>query len=155
MVKVIKSRFTGTGKEGDFKWMIGRPEHARTLFIFNDNEGEFYAHFNGGPHTCGNGGGNAAIRSHQCGDSPRAAGVPTGTYTPGPHYKGYKSLDAQVLKAIGDAITQIDGLLATGRFDAIAFSWNDETKLGGQIFKTAQPVRDHIVTQILEVAARH
>ena len=27
-------------------------------------------------------------------------------------------------------------------------SWNDETKLGGYIFKTAQPVRDYIVDQI-------
>jgi hypothetical protein len=32
--------------------------------------------------------------------------------------------------------------------------WNDETKLGGYIFKTAQPVRDYIVEQIFLTAEK-
>jgi hypothetical protein len=42
MINVIKSKFSKSGQEGDFSWMINQPHHARTLFIFNDNEGEFY-----------------------------------------------------------------------------------------------------------------
>ena len=155
MVAVIKSTFVDGGQEGDFSWMITQPHHARTLFIFNDNEEEFYAHFSGGNHTCSNGGGNAAIRRYQCIAEPMALGVPTGTYATGPHYRGYSSLDAQVVRAIDDSILQIDSLLTTGRFDSLAFSWNDDTKLGGKIFNTAQVVRDHIVEQLIAVATRH
>jgi hypothetical protein len=155
MINVIKSTFSKSGQEGDFSWMITQPHHARTLFIFNDNEGEFYAHFKGGQHSCSSGGGNAGIRPYQCKPEPRAVGIPTGTYEQGPHYKGYSSLDEQVTRAIADSISQIDALLATGRYTDLAFSWNDETKLGGKIFNTAQVVRDYIVDQIFEVAGRH
>ena len=155
MITVIKSTFSGTGREGDFSWMITQPHHAQTLFIFNDNEGEFYAHFKGGQHRCSAGGGNAGIRPFQCKVEPQALGIPTGTYDPGPHYKGYSSLDDQVTRAINDSISQIDSLLATGRYTSLAFSWNDETKLGGKLFHTAQLVRDYIVEQIFDVAGRH
>ena len=140
MINVIKSTYLSNGQEGDFSWMI--------------NEGEFYAHFRGGQHRCSNGGGNAGIRSYQCKPEPQAVGIPTGTYVRGPHYKGYSSLDEQVTRAIADSISQIDALLATGRYTDLAFSWDDETKFGGRIFNTAQVVRDHIVDQIFEVAGR-
>lgn len=149
---VIKSVFQGGNREGDFGWMIRQPHHERTLFIFNDNEEEFYAHFRGGPHPCSAGGGNAVIRPYQCDPHRRAAGMPTGTYEAGPHYKGYSLLDDQVRQAIADAMSQIEALLGSGRFDALAFSWSDDTKLGGKIFTTAQVVRDHIVDEILRVA---
>jgi hypothetical protein len=155
MINVIKSTFSKSGHEGDFSWMITQPHHARTLFIFNDNEDEFYAHFKGGQHRCSSGGGNAGIRPYQCKPDPQAVGIPTGTYDQGPHYKGYSLLDEQVTRAIADSISQIDALLATGRYTDLAFSWNDETKLGGKIFTTAQVVRDYIVDQIFEVAGRH
>jgi hypothetical protein len=155
MVNVIKSTFSGTGREGDFEWMIEQPHHARTLFIFNDNEGEFYAHFKGGQHRCSAGGGNAAIRPYQCKPEPQAVGIPTGTYDDGPHHMGYSSLDEKVTRAIVDSIAQIDALLATGRYTDLAFSWSDKTKLGGKIFDTAQVVRDYIVDQIFDVAGRH
>jgi hypothetical protein len=64
----------------------------------------------------------------QCEPHWRAAGVPTGTDEQGsPHYMGYSSLDAGVTQAVGDAIVQIDRLLATKRFASLAFSWNDDT----------------------------
>lgn len=107
-------------------------------------------------HRCTAGGGNAIIRPFQCHPHWRAAGVPTGTYEQGsPHYQGYSLLDARVKKAVGDSIAQIDRLLATGRFSSLAFSWNDETKLGGRIFDTAQDVRDYIVAELEAVAAKH
>jgi hypothetical protein len=68
---------------------------------------------------------------------------------------GYSSLDASVTQAVGDSIVQIDRLLATKRFVSLAFSWNDDTKLGGRIFETAQDVRDYIVAQLEAVAAKH
>jgi hypothetical protein len=154
MVNVIKSKFNGANKEGDFAWMITQPHHARTLFIFNDNEGEFYAHFKGGQHRCSVGGGNAGIRPYQCDPEFRATGIPTGTYSAGPHYGGYSSLDDHVKAALTDAFTQLEALLKSGRFDSVAFSWDDETKLGGRIFETAQPVRDYIVENIIAIAAR-
>jgi hypothetical protein len=154
-IEVIKSRFTKTGQEGDFAWMIEQPRYSRTLFLFNDNEGEFYAHLNGGPHTCGIGGGNAVIRPYQCKATPRAVGIPTGTYASGPHYGGYTRLDDHVRSVLDDSFGQIGRLLASGNYDAIAFSWDDATKFGGHIFKTAQEVRDEIVARILAVASQH
>ena len=106
-------------------------------------------------HRCEAGGGNASIRPFQCGPHWRAAGVPTGTYQRGPHYMGYSSLDESVIRAVVDSIAQIDRLLASGRFTGLAFSWNDETKLGGRIFNTAQVVRDHIVAGLEAVVAKH
>ena len=63
-------------------------------------------------------------------------------------------LDAHVRRAVADAVAQIEGLLRTGRFDTLTFSWDDRTRLGGRIFQTAQDVRDHIVEELLAVAAR-
>lgn len=154
MIEVIKSKFQGGGKEGDFAWMIKQLHHASTLFLFNDNEGEFYKHFKGGQHRCGVGGGNAGIRPYQCQSSPQAIGIPTGTYDDGPHHMGYSSLDDHVKKVLADAFQQIESFLATGRYTAIAFSWDDNTKLGGRIFNTAQPVRDYIVEQIFLTAEK-
>ena len=154
MIRVIKSRFHGGGKEGDFAWMIKQPHHQGTLFLFNDNEGEFYTHFNGGQHRCGVGGGNAGIRPYQCLTVPQAIGIPTGTHDSGPRYMGYRSLDDHVKKVLADAFQQIELLLQTGRYSAMAFSWDDTTKLGGRIFETAQPVRDYIVEQILLTAEK-
>lgn len=154
MITVIKSKFHGSGNEGDFSWMITQPHHQGTLFLFNDNEGEFYAHVNGGTHTCRAGGGNAAIRRYQCQPSPQAIGIPTGTYDSGIHHKGYSCLDEHVMNVLADAFQQIESLLATGRFTSLAFSWNDETKLGGYLFDTAQDVRDYIVEQILLTAEK-
>lgn len=43
-VTLLKSKFTSAGKDGDFSHMIA--QQPKTLFVFNDNEEEFYAHFN-------------------------------------------------------------------------------------------------------------
>ena len=155
MVKVIKSKYAGSGKEGDFSWMIEQPHHERTLFIFNDNEGQFYDHFNGGNHRCSAGGGNAGIREYQCAPHERATGIPTGSYLDVRHSKGYKVFDDHVKKVLADAFTQLESLLKSGRFDAVVFSWDEKTKLGGYIFDAAQPIRDYIVENIIAIAERY
>ena len=81
--------------------------------------------------------------------------MPTGSYKTGPHYMGYSMLDPHVTTVVSDAIRQIGALLATKRFDTLAFSYDPVTKLGGKIFETAQPVRDYIYEALVEVAAQH
>ena len=104
MISIIKSKFHGDDQEGDFSWMLKQPHHDSTLFLFNDNEGEFYKHFRGAQHTCSAGGGNAAIRPFQCLTEPRALGIPTGSYEQGPHYKGYSRLDDHVKQVLADVL---------------------------------------------------
>jgi hypothetical protein len=106
-------------------------------------------------HRCSSGGGNAAIRPYQCHPHWQAAGVPTGSVRSGPHHMGYSTLDSQVTTAVGHAMSQIDKLLASGRFDTLAFSYDPITKLGGRIFETAQPVRDYIYDQLISVVAKN
>ena len=99
-------------EDGEFSWMIKRPEHARSLFIFNDNEALFIAFHTG--HALGftAGGGNAAIRPYQ-GNSPiRAAGIPTGNGD-----GGFKKFDQNVCALVDDAIAHFQRLLATGNYD--------------------------------------
>ena len=50
-IKVEESEFTGPDRDGDFNRMI--KEHLEWLFIFNDNEDEFYAHYNDGANPFG------------------------------------------------------------------------------------------------------
>jgi hypothetical protein len=107
-------------------------------------------------HTCLAGGGNASIRPYQCHPHWQAAGVPTGCYDlRSPHYSGYKFIDHHVTTVINHAFGQIDKLLATARFDTLAFSYNSDTKLGGNIFKTDQSVRDNIYERLVDVSLRH
>jgi len=52
-VELLKGKFMGEGKDGDFSHMISR--QPKTLFVFNDNEEEFYAHFNDPANPFGKG----------------------------------------------------------------------------------------------------
>lgn len=151
-IHVIRSSYEGRGRRGDFEWMIEQPEYSRTLFVFNDNEDQFREHQRllGTPHRCTAGGGNAVIRPQQCMTPPRATGIPTGR-----RGGGYASL-ADALPAVDAAISHLDHLLGTGDYDALAFSWNDDTQtLGVRIFAPHRDVLDYIVEQIDLTAARH
>lgn len=151
-IHVIRSSYEGGGRQGDFEWMIAQPEHSRTLFVFNDNEAQFYEHQRrlGTPHRCTAGGGNAVIRPQQCATPPRATGIPTGRAG-----SGYASL-ADARPAVDDAISHLDRLLGTGDYDALVFSWNAATQtLGVRIFAPHRDVLDYIVEQIDLTAARH
>ena len=139
-MQLIKSQFSRPLQDGDFSWMIERPEHARSLFIFNDNEAQFIAFHTG--HALGftAGGGNAAIRPYQ-GHSPiHAAGIPTGNGD-----GGFKKLDQNVRALVDDAIAHIQRLLATGNYDQVIFSYDAQEKtIGTGIFQVANEVKDYI-----------
>lgn len=150
-IELLRSSFTGGGRDGDFTWMIEQPDHSRTLFVFNDNESQFYEHQKrlGTAHSCHRGGGNAAIRPYQCLTPPRATGIPTGDNG------GYTDL-AEAQSAIDDAIRHLDVLLASGQYDRVAISWNHERQiLGTGIFTVDRTVLEYIVEQIEAVVSRY
>jgi len=142
-MQLIKSQFSGEHQDGDFSWMIERPEYARSLFIFNDNEVQFIAFLKGHPTGFEAGGGNAKIRPYQ-GHSPiRAAGIPTG------NHGGYQKLDMNVRGLVDDAIAHIRRLLATGNYDQVVFSYDPKKKtLGTGIFTVADEVKNYIYESI-------
>ena len=123
--------------------MIDRPEYARSLFIFNDNEAQFLAFHADHAGGLSAGGGNAAIRPYQ-GHSPiRAAGIPTGDHG------GYQQLDKNVRALVDDAIAHIRGLLATGNYDQVIFSYDSRQKtIGTGIFNVADEVKNYIYQSI-------
>ena len=141
-MQVIGSQFSRPGAEGDFGWMIERPEYADALFVFNDNEGEFRAHQRhaAGARQCHAGGGNAVIRPYQCENPPRAAGIPTGDRG------GYPRLTGDARAAIDDALAAITALVASGRYQRVIYSAADDTgTLGTGIFDVADDVKRYIV----------
>ena len=143
-MQLIKSQFVGPRQEGDFSWMIDRPEYARSLFIFNDNEMQFIAFHTGHEAGFTAGGGNAAIRPYQ-GHSPiRAAGIPTGEKS------GYQNLDLNVRALVDDAIAHIQRLLATGNYDQVIFSHDAvNDTLGTGIFDVADEVKSYVFESIM------
>jgi hypothetical protein len=149
-MQVIGSKFAGSGKRGDFGWMIEQPEYDDSLFIFNDNEEQFLAfrrNSNGGP-GCDEGGGNAVIRPYQCKDPQRATGIPTGASG-----RGYQELTAHVKQVIDDAIAAIRRLVGTGRYQRVFYSaTNAAGDLGTGIFDVGNDVKSYIVAEIIKLA---
>jgi len=144
-VKIVHSVFKGENKEGDFAWMITKPEYAKSLFIFNDNEEQFLEFFNHkDPGAAGSG--NASIRPYQGRSPPRAMGIPTGTLKP---YEGYQSLHDSAKTAIDNSIETLKQLLLSGNYDQVIISWdNTNNTLGTGSFKPAYDVKKYIVDQV-------
>jgi hypothetical protein len=150
-MKLVGSVFQGSSKAGDFGWMIERPEYADALFIFNDNEQQFYAHLRHAPASgqCTPGGGNAAIRPYQCRAPRRAAGIPTGS-----NGEGYDELSDHVRGVIDEALSTTVDLVATDQFNRIIYSAaNTAGDLGTGIFSVAPVVRRYIVDGLRRVVA--
>lgn len=142
--------FAGPGKEGDFAWMITRPEHARSLFIFNDNEEQFVSHRSDPKSVdgCARGGGNAVVRPYQCLTPPQAAGVPTGS-----RGIGYGQLTAHVRMMVDDAIEAIRTLLETGDYGEVIYSASDDSgALGTGIFSVGDEVKRYVVASLKSLA---
>jgi len=144
-VQVIGSQFSRPGAEGDFGWMIERPEYADALFVFNDNEEQFRAYVRdpAGGAGCSPGGGNAVIRPYRCADPPHAAGVPTGSGG-----AGYASLTDAVRGVVDDSIAVVKDLLASGRYERVIYSATADGGLGTGIFQVGDDVKRYIVDEL-------
>jgi hypothetical protein len=143
-VKVTKSQYSGPNCIGDFSWMIDRPEYARSLFIFNDNEMQFIAFHTGHEAGFTAGGGNAAIRPYQEHSPVRAAGIPTGEKS------GYQHLDLNVRALVDDAMAHIQRLLASSNYDEVIFSYDAvNDTLGTGIFQVSDEVKSYIFLSIM------
>jgi hypothetical protein len=141
-----KSVYKSAGIDGDFGWMIERPEFARSLFIFNDNETQFEAFHQGRPSGLFAGGGNAIIRPLQDTKPQRAAGIPTGDHG------GYSELSPQVCQTIDRAIQYIRELLQTGDYDEVVFSYDSKNDtLGAGIFKPHESVKKYIYNCLMNL----
>ena len=140
------SVFTGSGKDGDFEWMITQDEYARSLFIFNDNESQFKAFHANQPTGLYAGGGNAVVRPFQGGSHPRAAGIPTGDGA------GYQHLSAHVKGIIDQALDYIKNLLESGSYNEIVFCTDPTGQtIGTGIFNTAPAVTNYIFQGLMGI----
>jgi hypothetical protein len=149
-MKLVGSVFQGGSKPGDFSWMIEQPEYSDALFIFNDNEQEFYLHRQQhapGSDRCSPGGGNATIRPYQCRLPQRATGVPTGS-----NGVGYSQLNKHVRGVIDEALGTIADLVAGGQVATVIYSADQAGGLGTGIFKVGPDVRGYIVDGLRRVA---
>jgi hypothetical protein len=144
-MEVIGSIFNGRNQEGDFAWMITRPEYADALFVFNDNEEQWAAHRRNEPAGFVAGGGNAVIRPYQ--RDGRAIGIPTGA-----HGNGYRLLTDHVRSVIDMAIAGIGELLTSGRYKRVIYSAaNESGELGTGIFQVADDIKRYIVKKLNEL----
>lgn len=156
-IKLVPSVFRGANQEGDFKWMINRPEWQDALFVFNDNEAQFEAFRAGKEGGFTAGGGNAAIRPYRRLKPPRSAGIPTGPLPGGAgHTDGYASLNVHNKRVIDAAIGVIRELLASGKYKRVVYSAKDEAtgELGSGIFNVAPEVKRYIVERLRETVAQ-
>ena len=148
-IEIRYSEFIEANKTGDFSWMIDKPEYSCSLFVFNDNEEQFYEFFN--KNIPGNPGlGNAVIRPYQGRVPPRAIGVPTGTLK----NEGYTQLIDSTKKPIDDSMKTLLRLLQTGNYDSVIISWDGkQNTLGVGLFKPSKQIKDYIVQQIQNTVA--
>ncbi len=153
--QAIPSIYVGGDRDGDFSWMEKRPEHADTLFIFNDNEGQFLAFVRGETLGFSAGGGNAVVRTFRKLDPPRAAGVPTGRTTAGRENPGYKNLDGPTRAVIDQSLAVIQELVNTGRYKRLIFSKDkDQETLGTELYGPVEEVKQYIYDQLKAMRPR-
>ena len=145
-IPVRGSVYCGPHTYGDFSWMIQQPEFAKTLFVFNDNEEQFYAFQNGDrSFGCLRGGGNAAIRPYQCRDVPLAVGIPTGSCG-----KGYEALNDRIREIIDQAVARVGALIKSGDYECVVFSQDpNKPTLGTGIFNPSDDVKHYIYTSLM------
>jgi hypothetical protein len=137
--------FNGSGRYGDFKWMIEQISYRDALFVFNDNEAQYKEHrdhpADSNASGCAQGGGNAIIRPYQCRKPARAAGIPTG-----PRYDALTPATAQI---IDEAVENIVGIVNREKYRRVFYSAADESgNLGTSIFHPGDDVKRYIVQRL-------
>lgn len=142
---VTPTFFEGLGRYGDFAWMRTQPDHASTLFIFNDNEEQFNAYLNGKASGFTAGAGNAIARPWRLLSPPQSAGIPTGK-----NGKGYESLDTQTKLKIDQSLQVISDLIATDNYSQLVFSADSTlTTLGRATFAVSTEVCEYIFKNLI------
>ena len=145
MMIVTPTHFSGLGKDGDFAWMHKQPEHALSLFIFNDNEMQFDAYLTGHASGFTAGAGNAIARPWRSLDPPQSAGIPTGKSG-----QGYTNLDAHAKSKIDEAFAVVESLVATNNYQQLIFSSDSTFKtLGTGTFIVSNDVRTYIFEKMI------
>ena len=148
--EVLTSIYQGSDMDGDFSWMSQQAIHAKTLFIFNDNEEQFEAFVRGDAAGVFAGGGNAAIRPLRGLLPPRAAGVPTGDRN-----GGYAALDIHAKKSIDQSLALIQELLDKGQYERMIISRDpSEATLGTGIFHVNSDVKKYIFDSLMSMRPR-
>jgi hypothetical protein len=144
-LRVCSFVFDGGGKDGDFLWMIQQSEYQDVLFVFNDNEQQFYERGER-PNDlkgdgCQAGGGNAVIRPFQCKSPQHASGIPTGP--------GYDHLTPHVQAVVDNAVEQIAEVVSREKLKRIFYNAkSDAGDLGYGIFQPGDDVRQYIVDKL-------
>lgn len=142
---VTPTFFEELGRHGDFAWMRTQPDHASTLFIFNDNEEQFNAYLNGKASGFTAGAGNAIARPWRLLSPPQSAGIPTGK-----NGKGYESLDTQTKLKIDQSLQVISDLIATDNYSQLVFSADSTlTTLGRATFAVSTEVCEYIFKNLI------
>lgn len=143
--QVIGFVFDGQNKDGDFNWMISRDQYRDALFVFNDNEGQYYQHRDHPTEVTGAGclagGGNAIIRPYQCRTPPRSIGIPTGP--------NYSSLTPEVKRTLDEAIDNVHRIASKQKFKRIIYNAaNARGDLGTRTFQVGEDVKQYIVMKL-------
>ena len=135
-----------------FDEIINTQEYEDALFIFNDDTPRFLDFYNNRQKSTSgskNSGGNACIRSYQCKDKPRAAGIPTG--------QNYLKLDEDNIKYIDMSIEVIREVLDKNKdYTRVFYSADDKNmnqNLGVDIFagQVGLDVRWYIVGRLRDL----
>lgn len=147
MVKIIGIIYKNRNEFGDFNFMINSGEYENCLFIYNDNEENYYN------KTCYKGKGNAIIRMYnkysEYKENPYSAGIPTGSLK----YKGYNELNERNKKIIDDCIDDIQEIIKKNNKKTIYYSVNDKNGiLGTNLFNVNNTVLEYITYKIFDLS---
>lgn len=155
-MQVIGTQFKSSHQFGDFGWMLKQPTFQDALFVFNDNEEQYVEHRDHptSPLGCADGGGNAAIRSYQCQNPPRAAGIPTGHsgqgYTSLVELTGDSGKSVQAL--IDEALATIQAIAAQQGYQRLFYSADTNGDLGSGIFQVGADIKKYAGEQLRGLA---
>jgi hypothetical protein len=150
-ITVLPVLFKGRKKDGDFKYMVGRPEHANSLFMVAENYRDMIL-------STEDGGGTAALRTKTwpTAKSPCAVGIPTGWSQ---ETGGFISLLPIVKTLVDLSINRVIAhLIENPNVNKIIYSADsaDDSKIGVGIFKKTlhDDVRDYISSAIHDIPRR-
>lgn len=150
-ITVLPVLFKGRKKDGDFKYMAGRPEHANSVFIVAENYRDMLL-------STEDGGGTAALRTKTwpISNAPCAVGIPTGWSQ---ETGGFVSLLPVVKTLVDLSIKRVLAhLIENPHVNKIIYSADstDDSKLGVGIFKTtlSDDVRNYISSAIHDIPRR-